>query len=39
MTARRSPAANVTSLAKVKLAALADAAKVMVPIEAPFFRI
>jgi hypothetical protein len=37
MTARRSPAANVISLAKVKLAVLADAAKVIVPIETPFF--
>jgi hypothetical protein len=36
MAARRSPA-NVISLAKVKLAVLADAAKVMVPIETPFF--
>jgi hypothetical protein len=39
MTARRSPAAKVTSLAKAKVAVLADAANVMVPIEAPFFRL
>ena len=37
-TMRRSPAAKVTSLAKLKVAVLAAAAKVMVPIEAPFFR-
>jgi hypothetical protein len=35
---RRSPAAKATSLAKVKVAALAAAVKVTVPIEAPFFR-
>jgi hypothetical protein len=38
MTASRSPAANVTSLAKLKVAVLAEAAKVIVPIEAPFLR-
>jgi hypothetical protein len=39
ITVRRSPPAKVTSLAKVKVAVLAAAAKVMVPIEAPFFWI
>jgi hypothetical protein len=36
-TARRSPAAKATSLAKAKVAVLTAGAKVMVPIEAPFF--
>jgi hypothetical protein len=35
-TLRRSPAANATSLAKLKVAALADAAKLTVLMEAPF---
>jgi hypothetical protein len=35
---RRSPAAKTASLAKVKVAVLAVAAKVMLPIEAPFLR-
>jgi hypothetical protein len=34
---RRSPAAKATSLAKLQVAVLAAAAKVMVPIELPFF--
>jgi hypothetical protein len=37
MIAKRSPAAKVTSLAKAKVAVLADAAKETVPIGAPFF--